>query len=80
MKDLSYYMQLNYRVEVIKSEEGEGYVLHCPELAGCITYAETITEGFDMIDDAKKCWFAACLEDGIPIPEPSQALLSKSVS
>ena len=25
-----------------------------------------------MIEDAKKCWFEACLEDDIPIPEPSE--------
>ena len=73
MKNLSHYMELNYRVEVIKAEEGEGYVLHCPELTGCATYAETIAEGFEMLEDAKKCWFTACMEDGIPIPEPSHA-------
>jgi len=73
MKDLSYYMNLNYKVEVIKAEEGEGYVLHCPELSGCITYAETIAEGFEMIEDAKKCWLTACLEDGILVPEPNHA-------
>ncbi|MCL2697143.1 MAG: type II toxin-antitoxin system HicB family antitoxin [Oscillospiraceae bacterium] len=71
MKDLDYYMSLNYKIEVIKAEEGEGYALHCPELRGCITCAETLEHGFEMIEDAKKCWFTACLEDGIPIPEPS---------
>ena len=81
MKDLSYYMGLNYKVEVLKAEEGDGYVLHCPELPGCITYAETIIEGFEMIEDAKQCWLTACLEDGLPIPEPSNShrLLSKAV-
>ena len=70
MKDFNYYMSLNYRIEVLKAEEGEGYVLHCPELRGCITCAETLEHGFEMIEDAKKCWFTACIEDGIPIPEP----------
>ena len=65
-------MGLNYRIEVLKTEESEGYVLHCPELSGCITYADTIEHGFEMIEDAKKSWFTACLEDGIPIPEPMQ--------
>ena len=71
MKNLDYYMAINYRVEILKCEEGEGYALHCPDLPGCITCAETIEHGFEMIEDAKKCWFTACLEDGIPIPEPS---------
>ena len=73
MKDFNYYMSLNYRIEVLKAEEGEGYVLHCPELRGCITCAETLEHGFEMIEDAKKCWFTACIEDSIPIPEPSHS-------
>ena len=71
MKNLDYYMSLNYKIEVLKAEEGEGYVLHCPELRGCITCAETIEDGWEMIEDAKKCWFTSCIEDCIPIPEPS---------
>jgi len=69
-KDLDYYMQLNYRVEVIQDKEEGGYALHCPELLGCITCAETLEQGFAMLEDAKKSWFSACLDDGIPIPEP----------
>lgn len=69
MKDLSYYMNLNYKVEVVKDEEG-GYILHCPELNGCITCADTIEKGFEMLEDAKKNWFTACIEEGIGIPEP----------
>ena len=72
-KDLNYYMGLNYKIEFIECEEEEGYAIHCPELTGCITYAKTLEEGFEMIEDAKKCWFTACLEDGIPIPEPNHA-------
>ena len=69
-KDLDYYMGLNYRIEIVREEEGSGYVLHCPELTGCITCADTVQQGVEMIEDAKKCWFTACIEDGIPIPEP----------
>ena len=73
MKDINYYMGQNYRIEVLKAEEGEGYVLHCPELRGCITCADTLKQGFEMIEDAKRCWFTACLEDGTDIPEPGFA-------
>ena len=69
-KSLEYYMGLNYRIEITKAEEGEGYVLLCPELNGCITCADTIEEGLLMIEDAKKCWIEACIEDNIPIPAP----------
>ena len=69
-KDLDYYMGLSYRIEVVEDKEEGGFALRCPELPGCITCAETILQGFDMIEDAKKSWFEACLEDNIPIPEP----------
>ena len=71
-KDVEYYMGLSYRVEVIEDKDEGGYALHCPELQGCITCADTIEEGIQMIEDAKRCWFTACLEDGVPIPEPSR--------
>ena len=72
IKDLNYYMGLPYRIEIVKKQEEGGYVLHCPELPGCITCGETVQEGLEMLEDAKKCWFAACLEDGVPIPEPAR--------
>ena len=71
-KNLDYYMGLNYRVEVIEDKEEGGYAFSCPELHGCITCADTLEQGFKMIEDAKKSWFNACIEDGIQIPEPSR--------
>lgn len=71
MKNLNYYMSLNYKIEIMREEEGDGYVLHCPELPGCITSAETPEEGIKLLEDAKRCWFTACIEDNIQIPEPS---------
>lgn len=69
-KDLEYYMSLPYRVEIIPDEEEGGFALRCPELPGCITCAETMEEGLAMIEDAKRCWLTAALEDGFQIPEP----------
>ena len=70
-KDLSYYMGLKYKIEILPEEDNEGFALHCPELKGCITCADTIEEGLKMIEDAKKSWFTACMEDNISIPEPN---------
>ncbi len=69
-KNLGYYMSLPYRVEIIPDEEEGGFALRCPELPGCITCAETMEEGLTMLEDAKRCWLTAALEDGFPIPEP----------
>ena len=73
-KNLSYYMNLPYRVEVVEDKEEGGFALHCPELPGCITCADSVEQGFLMLEDAKKAWLTAALEDGFPIPEPSGLL------
>jgi predicted RNase H-like HicB family nuclease len=71
VKDLNYYMNLNYKIEVIEDKKEGGYALRYPELQGCITCADTLQEGFELLEDAKKSWLMACLEDNLPIPEPS---------
>jgi len=70
-KDLDYYMGLNYRIELIEDKEEGVFTLCCPELPGCITCADTIENGLEMIKDAKESWLTACIEDNYPIPEPS---------
>ena len=72
IKDLNYYMNLSYRIEVIEDKTEGGFTLHCPELPGCMTCAETLEHGFKMIEDAKETWFSDCLEYGMEIPEPSR--------
>jgi predicted RNase H-like HicB family nuclease len=71
-KSLEYYMSLPYRIEITEDQEAGGYALYCPELNGCVTCADTIEEGLALLKDAKQEWFTACLEDGVPIPEPSK--------
>ncbi len=70
-KDMAYYMALPYQ-EVIKAAGEGGYVGYIPELKGCITQAETKEEILEQLEDAKKCWIEAALEDGLAIPEPAR--------
>jgi len=70
-KSLDYYLNLNYRIEIIEDKQEGGYTLHHPDLPGCITCSESIEEGLELIKDAKKCWLEACIEDEFPIPEPT---------
>ena len=70
-KDLTYYMALPYR-EVIEADPAGGYVGYIPELKGCITQAATKNDILSMLDDAKKTWITAALEDHLEIPEPLQ--------
>jgi len=70
VKDLQYYMGLNYKIEIVKDETEGGYVLSIPELKGCLTCADSLEKGMEMIEDAKKQWLTAALENGYEIPEP----------
>lgn len=70
IKDLQYYMAQPYRIEITGDKESGEFIVSCPELKGCLTVAETVAEGINMIEDAKREWFLACIEDGIEIPEP----------
>ncbi|MBR3746375.1 MAG: toxin-antitoxin system HicB family antitoxin [Selenomonadaceae bacterium] len=72
-KNLEYYMSLPYEEHVIPSPEG-GFVATVPDLPGCITQADTRLEVVEMIEDAKRCWLSAALEDEDDIPEPDMDL------
>jgi len=72
-ESIDYYMSLNYKIEIVEDRDEGGFALSCPELLGCFTCAETIEGGLEMLEDAKKSWFTACIEDNIPIPEPTHA-------
>lgn len=71
MKNLEYYMNLNYKIEIVKDETEGGYVLSIPELKGCLTCADSLEKGMEMLEDAKKQWLMAALESGYEIPEPN---------
>ncbi|MEA1884481.1 MAG: type II toxin-antitoxin system HicB family antitoxin [Thermotogota bacterium] len=73
MTTIDDYLKMNYRIEVVKDEIEDGYILSIPELKGCITTAETIEEGMIMIEDAKREWIKAAVEEGIKVPEPSDS-------
>lgn len=68
MKDINYYMSLPYKMEI--SKDVDGYAISFPLLPGCITCGCTVEEAMTNVEDAKRCWFEACLEDGIAIPKP----------
>ena len=72
MKTIDYYMSLPYKIELYPDVEEGGYAVACPELPGCLSCGETIEEAIESIEDAKRAWFDAALEDGYPIPEPSK--------
>ena len=64
------YMKLPYRIEIIPDNEESGFVAYYPELPGCISCGETIADAVANIEDAKREWITAALEDNIAIAEP----------
>lgn len=72
MKTVEYYMSLPYKIELYPDMEEGGYAVACPELPGCLSCGDTIEECIESIEDAKREWIIASLEEGYPIPEPSK--------
>lgn len=67
------YMALPYAIE-ITPDEGS-YFVKIKELEGCMSVGDTVAEAVTMIEDAKRDWLTAAIEDGIdiPLPEAMQA-------
>ncbi|MCD8554979.1 toxin-antitoxin system HicB family antitoxin [Seleniivibrio sp.] len=68
-KDIKYYMNLPYTVEITPCEEGS-YFVQIKELEGCFSEGDTVEEAYSMIEEAKEGWLSAALEHGFEIPLP----------
>ena len=66
------YLKIPYKMEIIEDIEEGGYVASYPDLKGCITCGDTLTETVANAEDAKKAWLEAALEDGYHIPLPAE--------
>ena len=73
MKTIEEYMRLKYRMELIPDESEGGYTVRYPDLPGCLSCADTPEDAVRNAEDARREWFAAAMEEGIEIPEPSDA-------
>ena len=70
-KNLQYYMNLPYRLEIVPDTEEGGYTACFPELPGCITCAASLESLLKNAEDAKKCWLEVAIEQGLEIAEPN---------
>jgi antitoxin HicB len=73
MKDIKYYMELNYPITIDKFEEYDGkikYVAEITDLPGCSAHGDTIEETLAKLDNAKIDWLEVSIERGLDIPEP----------
>ncbi len=73
MKTLSEYLALPYHMEIIEDHDEGGYVASFPELPGCLSCGETVSDAIANAMDAKRAWLEAALEEGVSIREPNGA-------
>ncbi|NPV28964.1 MAG: type II toxin-antitoxin system HicB family antitoxin [Firmicutes bacterium] len=73
MKDLNYYLNLDYEIRLrrLSEAEGGGWVAEIPILPGCMSDGETVEEAVKNLGDAKKVWIETCLDLGREVPEPA---------
>lgn len=70
MKSIEEYLELPYKIEIIKDVNEGGFVASFPELKGCITYGETIAAAVAAAYEAKREWLQAAIDEGYPVPKP----------
>ncbi len=73
-KNLKYYMNLNYPIEVKKIGDKEGYIASIPSLGKYAFQAdgESIKEAIENLEAVKEFLFKEYLKNGIVIPEPEE--------
>ena len=70
-----------YAMEIIYSEEDEGYIAIVPELPGCSAFGATEEEALEEVKIATELWLETARKEGREIPQPSgKELLSAFVS
>ena len=80
IKDLNYYLDLAYKIEITPDTDGEGFNAEIPLLKGCMAFGETIEEAYQALIDVKQAWFDIALKRGWKIPEPEQEELSATLN
>jgi antitoxin HicB len=61
-----------FTIRHLSKEEGGGYLIEFPDLAGCMSDGETIEEAIENGQDAINCWIKAAKAAGRSIPKPGE--------
>lgn len=64
MRTIDEYMRIPYEMKIIPENEEGGYVVSFPNLLGCLSAGDTIKEAVKNVENAKRAWFEAVVEDG----------------
>lgn len=52
-------------------EDGSGYYVKVPDLPGCITTGNSLSDAIDQITDAMSAWLVVAEDEGEPIAPPT---------
>ena len=71
--DSSHYTAIDYPVELSRWDEDEEsyWVTEIPDLPGCVADGDTPDAAVESLKEAKRLWIEARLENGHPVPEPT---------
>ena len=65
-------MKLVYPAYFSPLEGSDGYCVTFPDLPGCVTQGDSLSDSIEMAVDAASGWVLDELEDGKPAPKPSK--------
>ena len=68
-KDLDYYMNLSYNIDVISHDES-GYTVGIRELPWITAINESMDIALELLDCNKDSWLEEAIKSGVQIPEP----------
>ncbi len=60
----------DYHINIFFSEEDGGNIADIPALESCSAFDETPKQTLSEVEQAKKLWLEAALQEGKPIPPP----------
>lgn len=64
-------MKYLYSAVISPIEGSSAYSARIPDLPGCVTTGESISEAIDMITDAASLWLVVAEDKGMPIASPT---------
>jgi len=60
----------DYHINILYSEEDEGYIADIPDLASCSAFGATPADALREVELAKAAWLEAARAEQKPIPPP----------
>jgi len=68
--NLEHYLHLDYPIELVRDEE-DTWVASLPDLPGCNSYGDSVSEAVDNVTKMKNLWIRGRYDSDLPIPEPT---------